>query len=103
MDQSSEIPPVAPNWKGYLLVGLTQCACIAIMVALSYANFHSAQTKIAAVMLAAFFNGVIIAGISMHLRSERWTIYRVLIFTFIFLLVMFFLPLLAFHDRIYIH
>ena len=89
--------------RGYLIVGAVLFACTILTVGLSYVNFGTDKANMVVAMLVATFKAGVVAAIFMHLLSERWTIYRVLIFTVIFVLGLFFLTLLAFQDPIRIH
>jgi cytochrome c oxidase subunit IV len=52
-----------------------------------------------AMALATFKVGCV-AAIFMHLKSEKWTIYRILLITVLFAIGLFALTGLAFHDPI---
>ena len=84
--------------KGYILVGGLLLFCTGLTVALSYANFGK-WNMIVAMALATFKAGCV-AAIFMHLKSEKWTIYRFLLITVLFAIGLFLLTALAFHDPI---
>ena len=86
--------------KGYLLVGGLLLVCTAATVGLSYVNFGTPMANIVVAMALATFKAVCVALIFMHLKSERWTIYRFLLITVFFAIGLFFLTALAFHDPI---
>ena len=86
--------------KGYLLVGGTLLFCTALTVWLSYWDFGSRRANIVVAMALATFKAGLVAAIFMHLKSERWTIYRFLLITVFFAIGLFMLTALAFHDPI---
>jgi cytochrome c oxidase subunit 4 len=92
---------VAKHVKGYIFVGILLLVFTVITVALSYVNFdhylggHGWNFIIA--MIVATFKAGMVAAIFMHLKGERITIWRFLIFTAIFVAGLFLLTLL--HDK----
>lgn len=84
--------------KGYLMVGLVLAGCTGLTVGLSYANFGRWNMVVA--MALATFKAACVAAIFMHLKSEKWTIYRFLLITVFFACGLFFLFALAFSDPI---
>jgi heme/copper-type cytochrome/quinol oxidase subunit 4 len=86
--------------KGYLTVGAVQIVFTVIAVVLAFWPFEHRSTSIIAVLLAAAINAVVVALIQMHLKSENKTIWNFLLFTGIFLCVLFGLTLLAWSDPI---
>jgi cytochrome c oxidase subunit IV len=91
---------VAKHVRGYLVVGATLLTFTAITVFLSYVNFGTQKANIAVAMLVATFKACLVAAIFMHLSSEKRMIYRILIFTFFFVLGLFWLTYLAWYDPI---
>ena len=91
---------VAKHIRGYLLVGVTLITFTAITVFLSYVNFGTQKANIAVAMVVATFKAGLVAAIFMHLSSEKRLIYRILIFTFFFVLGLFWLTYLAWYDPI---
>jgi cytochrome c oxidase subunit 4 len=89
--------------KGYLIVGGILLLCTLLTVALSYVNFGTAKANIFVAMALATFKAGCVAAIFMHLKSEKWTIYRFLIITVFFAIGLFALTSLAFHDPIRIN
>ncbi len=71
-----------------------------ITVALSYVDFGSHKANMAIGMLVATFKAGLVAAIFMHLSAEKQLIYRVLIFTVIFVAALFWLTYLAWYDPI---
>jgi cytochrome c oxidase subunit IV len=91
---------VAKHVRGYLMVGATLLIFTGITVFLSYINFGTQKANVAVAMLVATFKAGLVAAIFMHLSSEKRMIYRILIFTFFFVLGLFFLTYLAWYDPI---
>jgi cytochrome c oxidase subunit 4 len=85
---------------GYVMVGLALFACTALTVGLSYVDFGTQKANIVVAMIVATIKAGLVAAIFMHLLSERWTIYRFLLLTVFFVLGLFFLTLLAYHNPI---
>ncbi len=92
---------VAKHVRGYLLVGGVLIVCTGLTVWLSYMDFdkwfggHGWNFIIA--MIVATFKAGLVAAIFMHLKGERITIWRFLVFTTIFVSGLFLLTLL--HER----
>ena len=91
---------VAKHVRKYLLVGATLITFTAITVFLSYVNFGTMKANVAVAMLVATFKAALVAAIFMHLSNDKRLIYRVLIFTGFFVLVLFFLTYLAWYNPI---
>jgi cytochrome c oxidase subunit 4 len=91
---------VQKHVKAYLMVGATLLAFTAITVALSYVNFGTQKANIAVALLVATFKAGLVAAIFMHLAAEKRLIYRVLIFTGLFVLGLFWLTFLAWYDPV---
>jgi len=91
---------VAAHVKGYLMVGGLLAFCTVLTVGLSYVNFGTQNANIIVAMLLATFKAGCVAAIFMHLKSEKWTIYRVLLITILFAIGLFALTGLAFSDPI---
>jgi heme/copper-type cytochrome/quinol oxidase subunit 4 len=86
--------------KRYLTVGVVQIVFTVFAVAISFFPFASRSTSIIAVLLVASINAAVVAAIQMHLKSEKKTIWNFLLFTGIFLGVLFGLTLLTWSDPI---
>jgi len=86
--------------KGYLMVGGLLLFCTMLTVALSYVNFGTQKANIVVAMALATFKAGCVAAIFMHLKSEKWTIYRFLLITVVFAIGLFFLTGLAMMDPI---
>ena len=91
---------VQKHVRGYLIVGAMLLAFTGITVALSYVDFGTRKANIAVAMLVATFKAGLVAAIFMHLAAEKRLIYRVLIFTGLFVFALFFLTYLAWYDPI---
>jgi len=94
---------VSKHVRGYLFVGAALFFCTALTVGLSYVNFGTDKANIVVAMIVATFKAGLVAAIFMHLLSEKWTIYRFLILTVVFVTGLFLLTLLAFQDPIRLH
>ena len=92
---------VAHHVKKYIMVGVTLLAFTAITVFLSYVNFGTAKANIGVALLVATFKAGLVAAIFMHLSAEKKLIYRVLIFTGLFVLGLFWLTFLAWYDPVH--
>ena len=91
---------VAKHVRKYLLIGLILVTFTAITVWLSYVDFGTQKMNITVAMLVATFKAGLVAAIFMHLSNEKRLIYRILIFTFFFVIGLFFLTYLAWYDPI---
>jgi caa(3)-type oxidase subunit IV len=94
---------VGSHVRGYLMVGAALFACTMLTVGLSYVDFGTPKANMVVGMIVATFKAGLVGAIFMHLLSERWTIYRVLILTAVFALGLFLLTLLAWYDPIRVH
>src|SRR3984893_15003553 len=91
---------VQKHVRAYLVVGATLLAFTGITVALSYVNFGTQKANIAVALLVATFKAGLVAAIFMHLAAEKRLIYRVLIFTGLFVFALFWLTYLAWYNPI---
>src|SRR5205085_5712860 len=91
---------VQKHVRGYLMVGAILLTFTAITVALSYVNFGTQKANIAVAMLVATIKAGLVAAIFMHLAAEKRLIYRVLIFTGLFVFALFWLTFLAWYNPI---
>ena len=94
---------VQKHVRGYLMVGTTLLVFTGVTVALSYVNFGTSKANIAVALLVATFKAGLVAAIFMHLAAEKRLIYRVLIFTGLFVFAMFWLIYLAWYDPVSRH
>lgn len=88
---------IAKHIKTYLMVGGLLLVFTAITVALSFVDFGSQAMNITIGLAVASFKSSLVVLIFMHLNNERPLIYKVLLFTMLFLGVMFTL-FIATHD-----
>jgi len=86
--------------KRYIMVGITLLAFTGITVALSYVDFGTRKANIGVAMLVATLKAGLVAAIFMHLAAEKRLIYRVLIFTGLFVLGLFWLTFLAWYNPV---
>jgi cytochrome c oxidase subunit 4 len=91
---------VQKHVRGYLVVGGLLLAFTGITVALSYVNFGTQKANIAVALLVATLKAGLVAAIFMHLAAEKRLIYRVLLFTGLFVFALFWLTFLAWYDPI---
>lgn len=106
---------VAAHVRKYVYVGLALLGFTVITVALSYVDFgvifsHLFRThfseaggrkaNIAVAMLVAALKASLVAAIFMHLSAEKRLIYRILIFTCLFVIGLFWLTYFAWYDPI---
>ena len=78
----------------YLKVLLALFILTVVTVAASYFDFGSVTIAIIVGLAIAFVKGFLVAGNFMHLLDEVKPIYWLLIFTIIFFVVLFFMPML---------
>lgn len=103
-DHSHDAEHVAKHVKGYLMVGFALILLTGFTVFLSYLDFdkwfggHGWNMIIG--MIVATFKAGLVAAIFMHLKGERITIWRFLIFTAIFVAGLFFLTYLHWWNPI---
>ncbi len=92
---------VAHHVKKYMMVGGALLGCTALTVFLSYVNFGTQKANVAVAMLVATFKAALVAAIFMHLSAEKKLIYRILVFTGLFVFALFWLTYLAWYDPIH--
>jgi caa(3)-type oxidase subunit IV len=85
----------------YKAVGAFLLVATAITVWLSYVDFGSRAANITVAMIVATIKVGFVAAIFMHLKGEKWTIWKFLIFTIFFATGLFFLTLLHYADPIF--
>ncbi|MBV9618061.1 MAG: cytochrome C oxidase subunit IV family protein [Verrucomicrobia bacterium] len=86
--------------KKYLVVGAVLLTFTGLTVFLSYVDFGNRKANMAVGMLVAAFKAGLVAGIFMHLSAERKLIYRILMFTAVFVFALFWLTYLHWYDPI---
>jgi cytochrome c oxidase subunit 4 len=100
VDHSHEAAHIAAHIGAYLKVGIGLLILTGVTVALSYVDFGSRANNIIVGMIVATFKASLVAAIFMHLKGEKMTIWKFLIFTGIFAAGLFFLTYLAHSDPI---
>jgi cytochrome c oxidase subunit IV len=94
----------APETKGssvvarHKLILLALVACTAVMVTLALLPLPTGL-KITLVLIVALGEATLVAGVLMHLISERKLIYSVLVLTGVFFLHLLLLPILSHADH----
>ena len=78
----------------YLKVLLALFILTVVTVAVSYFDFSSVAIAVIVGLAIAFVKGFLVAANFMHLLDEVKPIYWLLIFTIIFFIVLFFMPML---------
>ena len=91
---------VGKHVRGYLMVGGVLLFFTALTVFLSYVNFGSEKANVAVAVVVATLKAALVAYIFMHLSAEKKLIYRILIFTGIFVFGLFWLTFFAWYDPI---
>ena len=91
---------IAKHLKTYWAVGAILLVFTGITVGLSYVNFGTQKANVAVAMIVATIKVCFVGAVFMHLSSEKSAIYRILIFTFFFVLGLFWLTYLAWYDPI---
>ncbi len=85
----------------YLGVGGFLLFATVVTVWLSYVDFGSRSANIAVAMVVATIKVGFVAAIFMHLKGEKWMIWKFLLFTMFFVAGLFFLTLLHYIDPIF--
>ena len=85
----------------YLGVGGFLLVATAITVFLSYHDFGSRNANIIIGMIVATIKVGFVGAIFMHLKGEKWTIWKFLFFTAFFVTGLFMLTLLHYADPIF--
>jgi caa(3)-type oxidase subunit IV len=92
---------VSKHVKGYLMVGGLLLVFTFITVALAYVDFGSHSANVVVAMIVATFKAGLVAAIFMHLKGEKWLIWKFLLFTVFFAIGLFFLTWLHWIDPIF--
>ena len=85
----------------YLGVGGFLLVATAVTVWLSYVDFGSRNANILVAMVVATIKVGFVGAIFMHLKGEKWTIWKFLLFTAFFVTGLFMLTLLHYSDPIF--
>lgn len=96
---------VSKHVRGYLMVGALLLVFTGITVGLAYVDFDKMlgghNWNIIIAMIVATFKAGLVAAIFMHLKGERWMIWKFLLFTAFFCAGLFFLTWLHYWDPIF--
>jgi cytochrome c oxidase subunit 4 len=84
----------------YWIVGGILIFFTGVTVWLSYVDFGSRKANVAVALLVATIKVGFVALVFMHLAAEKRLIYRVLIFTGLFVFALFWLTFLAWYNPI---
>jgi caa(3)-type oxidase subunit IV len=85
--------------RSYLLVGSALLHLTGVTVAIAWLHLP-VKFAIALALAVATLNASLVAGVFMHLISERKLIYGVLLLTVVFFLVLLFVPVLTASDKV---
>jgi cytochrome c oxidase subunit IV len=86
--------------KRYIFVGGILLFFTCVTVWLSYVDFGAHWANMAVAMIVATIKVSFVAAVFMHLAAEKRLIYRVLLFTVVFVLGLFWLTYLAWYNPI---
>jgi cytochrome c oxidase subunit 4 len=90
---------VKKSVRAYMTVFATLMVFTVLTVAAS--RFHFAvPVAIGIALIIAAMKGAMVAGVFMHLSHERQAIYGALVLTFLFFIVLLFIPVLGYLDRV---
>lgn len=95
-----QVRDIQKHIKGYIKIFVAQVAFALAMVIVSFMNFGSSAAQVGATLLVATANGILVAGILMHLKEEKRTIWKFLILTGVLFFCLFFLTYVARTDLI---
>jgi cytochrome c oxidase subunit IV len=95
----SDPEAVRKSVRSYMTVFAMLMVFTVITVAVSRVHF-AVPIAIGVALIIAIMKGAMVAGVFMHLSHERQAIYGTLILTFVFFLVLMFIPLFTVMDRI---
>ena len=97
----SDSVAVQKSVRSYISVFVALMIFTVITVAVS--RFHFAvPIAIAIALVIAAMKGSMVGTVFMHLSHEKQAIYGTLILTFVFFLLLMFLPLLTYMDRVHL-
>jgi cytochrome c oxidase subunit 4 len=95
----SDSAAVQKSVRSYITVFVALMIFTVITVAVS--RFHFAvPIAISIALVIAAMKGSMVGGVFMHLSHEKQAIYGTLLLTFLFFVVLLFLPLLSYLDRV---
>jgi cytochrome c oxidase subunit 4 len=95
----SDPAEVKKSVRAYMTVFVTLMVFTVLTVAAS--RFHFAvPIAISIALIIATMKGSMVAGVFMHLSHERKAIYGALLLTLVFFIVLLFIPVLGYLDRV---
>jgi cytochrome c oxidase subunit 4 len=95
----SDPAEVKKSVRAYMTVFVTLMVFTVLTVAAS--RFHFAvPVAISIALVIATMKGSMVAGVFMHLSHERKAIYGALLLTLVFFIVLLFIPVLGYLDRV---
>ncbi|HWB58252.1 MAG TPA: hypothetical protein VG733_02125 [Chthoniobacteraceae bacterium] len=94
-DDAEEVSKYVSSQKK---VGVSLMVLVLVAVVAAFFPAGTPGLRTAALLVAVAINVFLVAGVSMHLKTEKKTITQFLIFTVIFIFVLFGLTMLAFFD-----
>ena len=95
----SDQEAVKKSVRSYMTVFAMLMVFTVITVAVSRIHF-AVPITIGIALIIASMKGAMVAGVFMHLSHERQAIYGTLILTFVFFIVLMFIPIFTVMDRI---
>ena len=95
----SDVDAVRKSVRTYMTVFAMLMIFTIITVAVASFNF-SVPLAIAIALVIAGMKGAMVAGVFMHLSHEKQAIYGTLLLTVVFFLVLLFLPIFTYLDRV---
>ena len=93
-----EAEEVGKYVKSQIKVGLSLMVFIIVAVTAAFFPFGSARDRTIGICIAVAINVFLVTAVSMHLKTEKKTITQFLIFTVVFVIVLFGLTALAHFD-----
>jgi cytochrome c oxidase subunit IV len=95
----SDPAEIKKSVRAYMTVFVTLMVFTVLTVAAS--RFHFAvPVAISIALIIAAMKGSMVAGVFMHLSHEKKAIYGALVLTLVFFIVLMFIPVLGYLDRV---
>jgi cytochrome c oxidase subunit 4 len=95
----SDPAEVKKSVRGYMTVFVTLMVFTVLTVAASRYHF-AVPIAITIALIIAVMKGSMVAAVFMHLSHERKAIYGVLLLTVVFFIVLLFIPIFGYLDRV---
>ena len=83
--------------RGFLMVGASLLVLTGLTVAVAFLDLSPKMAVVVALIIATF-KGSLVAGVFMHLISEKALIYGVLVVTVLFFIVLLLVPIMTISD-----